>query len=483
MIFGPKNISDEAPTPQRIKESPININSAFDFSKRSKRETIKPKIKELNEKSLQEPNFFSNSFSIPHFFIQKLKGTALMKSIPSIKRTNLVSLMGDKAYNIPEKKNGIFKRFSLIFDEYFQQSIISPDHPCKMTWNVFCIVYLAFCFLYIPMKFSFNLEWEFDYLLEFLTALVFLMDIFLNFITGDFVKGFLVMKPKILCKNYLKGLFFFDLLGFIFSLLEIKNIDNDLSPQFRSLLLYKFFILAKFPRFFNYTRIVLNHMKSVYKYQKLIDLIKLICYSLFLAHIMACFWHLCSNINPQKNWLVFYKLQDEGPATHYIYSFYWTILTIMTVGYGDIVPQNEYETLFATIAIIFGCGLYAFNLNSIGIILQNNKKKENKFKNNLIIIKNFMDRKNIDIKLQRRVQEYLNFMWSEQQNHNYDEEIEIIKKLNETLKEELLLESYGGIFLNSPLFVKNFSEKCCRKIVKIIKEVKFIPGDEIFEVI
>ena len=54
--------------------------------------------------------------------------------------------------------------------------------------------------------------------------------------------------------------------------------------------------------------------------------------------------------------------------------------------------------------------------------------------------------------------------------------------LNETLKEELLLESYGGIFLNNPIFLKNFNEKSLRKLVKIIKEMRFIPGDEIFEV-
>lgn len=129
----------------------------------------------------------------------------------------------------------------------------------------------------------------------------------------------------------------------------------------------------------------------------------------------------------------------------------------MTVGYGAIVPQNEYEALFASITIIFGCGLYAFNLNSIGMIVQNTFQKENQFRKDLRVINSFMDRKKVDAKLQRRVQEYLNFLWDEKNADNRDEEIAIINSLSETLREELFLESYGGNFLNHPMFVQNFT--------------------------
>lgn len=212
------------------------------------------------------------------------------------------------------------------------------------------------------------------------------------------------------------------------------------------------------------------------------DILKLLCYSLFLAHVLACLWHLCSKIDNEKNWLLSYNIYYEDIVTKYVYSLYWTIVTIMTVGYGDIIPKNLYEALFASFTIIFGCGLYAFNINSIGIILQNIQKKKTEFRNDLSLINNFMDRKNVDGKLQRKVQEYLNFMWIERTSNNNEEEMRIIKTLNETLKEELLLECYGGIFLNSPVFMKNFSEKSLRKLVKVIKEVKFIPGDDVFEV-
>ena len=169
---------------------------------------------------------------------------------------------------------------------------------------------------------------------------------------------------------------------------------------------YKFLILAKIPRFFVYTKTLIKYFKVELKYQNAVEILKLLLYSLFLAHTIACLWHLCAKLNPDKNWLKSIKIQEEEPVIKYIYSLYWTVVTIMTVGYGDISAQNEYEVLFSIFSIIFGCGLYGFILNSIGMILQNNHKKEEYLRNDLRVITSFMERKNIDIKLQRKVQEY-----------------------------------------------------------------------------
>jgi hypothetical protein len=72
----------------------------------------------------------------------------------------------------------------------------------------------------------------------------------------------------------------------------------------------------------------------------------------------------------------------------------------MTVGYGDITPQNSSEILFAAITIVFGCGVYAYNLNAVGILLSELKREENKYNANLRNINKFMDKKRIDTELQ-----------------------------------------------------------------------------------
>ena len=41
----------------------------------------------------------------------------------------------------------------------------------------------------------------------------------------------------------------------------------------------------------------------------------------------------------------------------------------MTVGYGDVTPQNFYEYMVATLTVIVGCGINAYYINKIGLIL------------------------------------------------------------------------------------------------------------------
>ena len=52
----------------------------------------------------------------------------------------------------------------------------------------------------------------------------------------------------------------------------------------------------------------------------------------------------------------------------YIDSIYFTIITLMTVGYGDIHPETYVEKVYIMIVTIFGCGVYGYALNTIGSI-------------------------------------------------------------------------------------------------------------------
>ena len=44
-------------------------------------------------------------------------------------------------------------------------------------------------------------------------------------------------------------------------------------------------------------------------------------------------------------------------ALRYIYSLYWAITTLATVGYGDFSAANPYEALWATIYMFFNLAL------------------------------------------------------------------------------------------------------------------------------
>ena len=63
---------------------------------------------------------------------------------------------------------------------------------------------------------------------------------------------------------------------------------------------------------------------------------------------------------------------------------------MVTVGYGDISPENIYEVICATILMFFSSGVFAFSINSIGMILTNINQNQSNYKRSLLLINSYM---------------------------------------------------------------------------------------------
>ena len=50
-------------------------------------------------------------------------------------------------------------------------------------------------------------------------------------------------------------------------------------------------------------------------------------------------------------------------------AFYWTVTTITTVGYGDILASTIGERIFCSIIMIIGVFLYSYTIGSLSSIL------------------------------------------------------------------------------------------------------------------
>ena len=61
----------------------------------------------------------------------------------------------------------------------------------------------------------------------------------------------------------------------------------------------------------------------------------------------------------------------ESENSKYFTSFYWTITTITTVGYGDISGTNDLEMVFCSIVMIIGVMGFAFASSSLTSIITN----------------------------------------------------------------------------------------------------------------
>ena len=373
------------------------------------------------------------------------------------------------------------------------EKVIKPIHvfhPTKKFHIVFDTIILMvtiFCFLLIPLDIGFEMDMlfaetgRFHIIIKLCLFALLVLDILINFNTAYLEKGELIKERHLIIKHYFKQGFWRDIVSllyfywaFYYSYPYQHWVFNLSSVTF-------FFRVPNIQRIFNRIEDFLFVDDKFYNYMLFFQLIFRV---LLISHLFACVWHkigISTSGFHNSSWLQNLLITNEDWTTRYLYSLYYVVVVMNTVGFGDITPRNQIEITFTVCFIYFACGLFAYTINSIGLILQNIDRSEREFKRNMNILNGYMRQKKINFNLRTKIRNYLEYLWRDEQIHNSEISNEIINKLSKSLREELLLNANGVILKNFNLFHNNFSEDSLKKLVLIMKEVKFIPGDIIFQ--
>ena len=71
--------------------------------------------------------------------------------------------------------------------------------------------------------------------------------------------------------------------------------------------------------------------------------------------------------------------------------------------------NNEYEVIFTTIILFSTVGVFAYLINEIGAIFHDINESEGIFMKDLIAITKYMKDRNIDINLEGRIRNFIEF--------------------------------------------------------------------------
>ena len=70
-------------------------------------------------------------------------------------------------------------------------------------------------------------------------------------------------------------------------------------------------------------------------------------------------------LNMRTSWVYTYDVLFAGPIVQYSVALYWSVMTITTIGYGDIVAHNTVERILSVFCMIFGATLYVRDIASM----------------------------------------------------------------------------------------------------------------------
>ena len=241
------------------------------------------------------------------------------------------------------------------------------------------LIYLLLLITWISLKYGFELNpanySEFLRIsFDVLPKWIFVFEIMLDLNTSYYSKGIYITDRAKIMKHYLKYHFPMDILT-IFPLF-FQGIHSLTILEIMPVL-----------RVRNLTTLVKKLEECLQlkgKEEGIFQLIKLIINLLFLAHLCACVFHFLGNWELNNgyfdNWLSFKNIDGEVWQVRYVYSMYFSIVTMMTVGYGDISARNYVECIFIIFFIIYGCGVFGYSINNIGNIFKEMYQEDKDFK-------------------------------------------------------------------------------------------------------
>jgi hypothetical protein len=201
--------------------------------------------------------------------------------------------------------------------------------------------------------------------------IVLILDIVFNYLTSfqNEITKITINNLKYTSLNYLTSWFIFDLtmclpLDIIYYAIE-KSFDD-------------FYYFTKWISILRIVKIFGKEHKMNYieiylkKVSTNIQIVRTTLFALIFlifVHVITCFWIFIGYIS-YNSWTIYYGLinKDYDVTITYLNSIYFILVTVFTVGYGDITPKNFTEKLFNIFLMIFGIASYSFLITSLSKI-------------------------------------------------------------------------------------------------------------------
>jgi len=133
----------------------------------------------------------------------------------------------------------------------------------------------------------------------------------------------------------------------------------------------------------------------------------------------------------------------------YLLSMYWVVTSVTTIGFGDIVPGNTSEYIFALFAMLIGASLFAYVIATGASLISSLNLSKVSFWNRVDTVESYLRARKIDRSVGEEVRRYYEYLWD---SHGTLREDTLLSDLPAPLRLDVMSKLLGDLLSNVPVF-------------------------------
>ncbi|KAF0687933.1 Aste57867_20425 [Aphanomyces stellatus] len=357
--------------------------------------------------------------------------------------------------------------------------LISPSSHFRVRWDVLSVVLITYNGFYIPFSLAYGRGADRPAGLDALDSaeiafnVLYFMDI-VNFFSAFESRGRLESRWRLIILRYLTSWFLVDILS-AFPFESVYAATYDITDPNVSQT-FAFFRLVKLCRMFGFTHILNRVEYALLLKSTQSGLLKFFLLVCLTSHWFSCFFYFLSD-GVANGWVAKQELQDRPIFDKYVNAFYWSIMTMTTVGYGDVTGQNTQERAFSIFAMVVGAWIFAYGITNVVATVANLNPNDTEFQLKMDGINNFMERRDLPFELRAEIREFF-FNARLSTENKLKNESKILSELSALLRSKIALAINDSV-LNKMPFFEGADHNFLMELALSMKMVCFPPHEEV----